>query len=237
MRIKNLLALSLVSALGAAPSITLAKQEFNFLLGVQGGLESRKAEVHSTYNVIAGTSTFNDTRNSVTDSGMILGALAGLQWQCDRFVYGLEGGVDFQSFEKNRSYLLTNLPTATGTVVYDRGPTFTLAGRVGWFVTPFFMPYLKAGGQYSEDEMTFVITQSGSGRPSSEKDDIYGWNIAVGVEFPALGPSTIRVEGAYNQTDNFSFEDRAGNDQGNFEYSSPRSYIARVAWVWNFGKK
>lgn len=242
MRIKNLLAISLASFLGANTSFAY-HGDFNFLLGVQGGAESRKAEFKTSYY----TTTPNDFKGasvSVTDSGTILGLLGGLQWNCDRWVLGFEASVDFQSFEKHRGFTFAPNPIGPGatpnsaaTLLYDRGPVLSFGGRIGWWVTPFYMPYVKFGGQYSEDEMTYNVVLSNGGRDLSKIDeDVWGWNLGLGVEFPAFGPSTIRVEAVYNKTDDVEINDGNGPVWGKHKYQSPRSYIGRIAWVWNFNK-
>ena len=39
--------------------------------------------------------------------------------------------------------------------MYRRGPVYTLSGRLGYFVTSFFMPYIRLGAQVSRDELDY----------------------------------------------------------------------------------
>jgi opacity protein-like surface antigen len=248
MSIKKLLALSLISVLSMKAGVALAKSNYNFLLGVQAGAESRKGEFATSYTTAAPApvlTTSQGARESVTDSGAVLGVLGGLQWQCERLVLGLEASADFQSFEMNRPLLFgpeVGGPAAiySGTVVYDRGPTLSFSGRAGWFVTPFFMPYVRVGGQYSEDELSYQLNVFAAGQPpaipdySSTKHDVWGWNLGLGVEFPLFGPSTLRVEANYIKTDDTQINDSVGPVFGTHQYQSPRSYAGKIAWVWNF---
>lgn len=256
MRIKNLLALSLVSVLSTGSTIANAYQgEFNFLLGVQGGAESRKGEFATRYTTVAPLAllapapnvAYHGAQESVTDSGVILGALGGIQWQCERLVLGLELSADFQSFEKNRPLVFANEaggPGAlySGTVEYDRGPQLSLDARIGWFVTPFFMPYIKVGGSWSKDDFSYVVSQivptvvAAPDLSNSLDHEVWGWHAGLGVEFPAFGPTTVRAEAVYARTDDVVINDAVAPVIGTHKYQSPRAYIGRVAWVWNFNK-
>lgn len=249
MRIKNLLAVSLISAASVSVNSAFAKSDFNFLLGVQGGAESRKAEFATSYTTAAPApvlTTSQGARESITDSGVVFGVLGGLQWQYKRLVLGFEGSVDFQSFEKNRPFVFgpeVGGPAAlySGTVLYDRGTTYSFGGRAGWFVTPFFMPYVRVGGQFSQDDFTYQVNVISGGAVvaadySRTDHDVWGWNVGLGVEFPAFGPTTIRVEALYNKTDDTQINDGAPPVFGTHQYQSPRSLAGRVAWVWNFNK-
>ena len=44
-----------------------------------------------------------------------------------------------------------------GSGAYERGPIFGLTGRGGYFVTPGFFPYIRAGVQTSRDTVTYQV--------------------------------------------------------------------------------
>lgn len=249
MRMKSVLALSVLSASVFASTLGYAGTSSNFLLGGEFGW-SRQKESFTT-RFVAPTApnpitVYNNPAQSVmiTDQGMIFGLLGGWQWRCDRWLAGIEANVDFQEYEQTRQFAftqgvlgVTGANGIAGSVVYERGPIYALTLRGGYFVTPGFMPYVRAGAQYSRDEAT--VQMSIGGRPDfvSQREGIYGLVGGVGVEFPAfIGPSTIRFEYTYSVSENMVIDDGAAPIIGthNFRDPQPETGAIKLAWVWNF---
>ncbi len=251
MRMKSVLAFSVLSASVFASTLGQAGTSSNFLLGGELGWARQKEGFNTQFiapalfppvNVLA----FPAQSVMITDQGAIFGLLAGWQWRCNRFLAGVEADVDFQEFEEARAFSLidsvTGVHPVAGTVVYDRGPVYQFTLRGGYFVTPGFMPYVRVGAQYSRDEATYSasIFQPGvGGIPdfSSKREDIWGVVAGIGVEFPAfIGPSTIRAEYTFARTQNLVIDDGVAPMIGthNFTHPHPETSAIKFAWVWNF---
>jgi len=249
---KSVLALSVLSASVFASTLGQAGTSSNFLLGGELGWARQKEGFNTQFiaptlvpalNVLA----FPAQSSMITDQGAMFGLLAGWQMRCNRLLAGIEANVDFQEFEETRSFALidsiTGVHPVAGSVLYNRGPVYALTLRGGYFVTPGFMPYVRAGAQYSRDEATYQasIFQPGVGlipdALNSKRDDVWGAVAGIGVEFPAfIGPSTIRVEYTFSVTENIVIDDTVGVMRGthNFRDPYPETSTIKLAWVWNF---
>lgn len=252
MRMKSVLALSVLSASVFASTLGQAGTSSNFLLGGELGW-ARQKEGFSTQFVAPTlpigpitTYSFPPQSEMITDQGMIFGLLAGWQWRCNRWLAGIEANVDFQEFEETRNFAFTttNNHGVAGSVVYERGPIYALTLRGGYFVTPGFMPYVRAGAQYSRDEAIYQSFIS-TGVPAaplfpdfaSKREYVWGAVAGIGVEFPAfIGPSTIRFEYTYAVTENIVIDDSTAPLIGthNFRHPQPENSAIKAAWVWNF---
>lgn len=185
---------------------------------------------------------YRDHSEKVTEQGVMMSLLGGWQWHCKRWMLGVEGNVDFNSYERDRQFVQVDeyTPQAyVGTMLYDRGNIYALTGRAGYFVTPFFMPYIRLGAQMSRDEVSyqvFVNTPAGPAPDfSSRKKDVYGFVTGIGAEFPTyIGASTIRFEYNFTKTESVIIEDNFLPVVGNHKYRYPETHIGKIAWVWNF---
>jgi len=231
----------------------------NFLIGATLGYLSQKENFITTYTaptLPVSIPIYVSHSEKNTDGGMIMGLLAGWQYHFHRWLFGVEGSYDYQGFDKSHQFTYTegNAPTAavnnfaTGTMLYDRGDIFGLTGRVGYFVTPGFMPYLRLGIQMSRDEVeyqsfigTATVTSGRTGTQtifpdySSKTKDVYGVVAGIGAELPTfIGASTIRVEYNFVRTESVIIEDNTFPIIGNHKFRYPESHMGKVSWVWNF---
>lgn len=251
MRVKALFLASLLLLTLISSTIARAELKNNFLLGGELGIESRHSHFTSRYQVLFPAlvpAPFNTLMNvnsvRVADAGSFAGLLGGWQVHCSRWLAGIEANVDFHSFEEHKDFVISDvlvfppLGPAAATVEYNRGDTFGLTLRGGFWVTPFFMTYIKAGVQYSRDELTFSIPARAAiplGEPlSHEKEDIWGLLGGVGIELPAFANSSVRFEYNYIRTDRFVIEDNVGIMVGVHRIKYPESHVGKIAWVWNF---
>lgn len=276
MRIKSILALSvfaattLFSGVSSADSLKpAASQKYhrhspyassyeisdsNFLVGGSFGYEVTRADFTTTFTApglalpITGLVSHEE---KVVNQQTLFGLLLGWQHRCYRWMFGVEGSVDFPSLEKNRPILYAvNSAGATvnyvnGTVLYERGNVYALTARAGYFVTPFFMPYIRAGAQMSQDELTYQAFLGG-GTPGvlgaaqrndfvSKKKDIYGVVTGVGAEFPAyIGPSTFRIEYNFIWTQSLEIAEANSIFSATHKFRRPVSHVGKFSWVWNF---
>ena len=218
----------------------------NFFLGGMLGYGTQAEEFLTRFTVPGGDIALQVPGNNaynlrISDSGIMMGLLGGWQWRCARTLVGLEGNVDFNTTErKDRQYASmdpTNTNSFYGTALYDRGNVYGLTGRAGYFVTPFFLPYVRLGAQVSRDTVNFQVNiNSGAFNDfSSTKKDVYGFVAGVGAEIPTyIGNSTLRVEYNFVRTESVIIEDNVIPVIGVHKFRYPQSQIGKVTWVWNF---
>jgi opacity protein-like surface antigen len=224
------------------------ERDNNFYLGGEVGYAMQRSRFVTTFNSPFVPPLFVDSSHNVKveDRGVLFGVLGGWQYRYMRWMFGLEGNVNFVGFEKNRPFNYTAVfsPTAehvAGTVLYDRGDVYGLSGRVGYFVTPFFMPYIKAGAQFSRDELNYQAFY-GPGTPPavpsdfvSGRENIWAWLAGVGMEFPTyIGASTIRFEYNYSRAQSLVVDESTAVVLGTHKFYSPLTHTAKLAWVLNF---
>lgn len=221
----------------------------NFLVGGSLSYAAQKTKFVTRYTAPAllpnPITIYTDHSEHLVDNGVLMGLFAGWQWRHNRFMAGIEASVDFDDFEKSESFVyqeaITGFNVIYGTTLYDRGDLFGFSGRLGYFVTPFFMPYVRLGAQFSRDEVNY---QAYIGRPgvsypqpdfSSEKRDVWGILGGVGAEFPTyIGGSTIRIEYNFVRTESIIIGDNTFPIIGEHKFRNPETHIGRVSWVWNF---
>ncbi|MBN9287680.1 MAG: hypothetical protein BGO43_02695 [Gammaproteobacteria bacterium 39-13] len=216
----------------------------NFLVGGSLGYVIQKETFESTFTTAFPTAFPGIIRNynvDEKDSGVLFGLLAGWQWRCHRWMFGAEASVDFSSdFQLNHKYAyLDSLGVpGIGTILYDRGDIYALTARIGYFVTPFFMPYVRVGGQLSHDEVSYQTFYTASLAPdfSSRTKDVYGYVVGAGAEFPTyIGSSTIRFEYNFVETQRLVIEDNSFPALGgSHKFHSPESHVGKISFVWNF---
>tara|TARA_R110002110_G_scaffold65206_1_gene179887 strand:- start:35252 stop:36019 length:768 start_codon:yes stop_codon:yes gene_type:complete len=254
MRVKAVQLASLFLLSLAVNTGAQAEQRSHFLVGAEAGVEARHTHYNFDYvltsNAVAGTAgNLQRNQTRVVDTGSFLGLLTGWQIQCGRTLLGVEGSVDFHSFEETKQTLFAdnvavNAALTTpylATAKYERGAAYQLSGRAGWWLTPFFMPYVRLGLQYSRDQITFtapvrqIVSAANPGNPSfSQKTDVWSGVGGIGVEIPAFGPTSVRVEFDYIYSPSNSWSDTVGLMQGTHRVDHPKSYVGKASWVWNF---
>ncbi len=224
---------------------------WNFLVGGSLGYAIQQEKFTTRYTgispiITAAPGNYRDHGERITEQGVMFSVLGGWQWRCNRFLLGAEANVDFNSYEKDRQFAFLDVYTfnqgIVGTVLYDRGDIFSVTGRAGYFVTPFFMPYIRLGAQMSRDEVSYQALVNVPGAPgvaapdfSSRKKDVYGLIGGIGAEFPTyIGSSTIRFEYNYTKTESVIIEDNAFPIIGNHKFKYPETHIGKIAWIWNF---
>lgn len=223
----------------------------NFLAGVEFAYARQRTVFETNFVAPTFLPPINNYANytaTVVNPGYILGGLAGWQMRVCRFLFGLEGNLDATGLFKRprtftfQDYYVTNSHWFAGSVVTDRGPILGLTTRMGFFVTPGFLPYVRLGAQTSRDNVTYqVFSGTTAGGPiatswdySSLKKRTIGVVAGVGVEFPAfIGPSTVRLEYNFTQMQNLAIADNVIPIVGTHNFRHPQNNLFKVAWVWN----
>lgn len=261
----------------------------NFLIGIQGGYSEIRKELLMDFTsarvlqtdiglpplpsppfpaggLIFSPGTPNgvviDHEETITDNGMQFGGLLGWQFRWCRALFGLEGDLDFISYEQNRQFAFTAAVSPIRpdglsylyTSLYDRGPTYTLSFRTGYFVTPFFMPYVRLGVTSSRDEVSmqsYILRDRNSLPPvvppfatalrlipdqiSSNKKTVTGWVAGIGAEIPTyIGASSLRIEYNYGRSDSIEIQDNGYPVYGTYTFRRPNTSAIKFSWVWNF---
>jgi len=228
--------------------------ESNFLLGGEIGYVRQKEDFITRFvgpHLTPPFSTYASHSENISDGGVLFGILAGWQWRYNRLLLGVEANVDFDDTQTTHNFSFTDDLTwrhgMSGTALYKRGDIYALSFRGGYFVTPFFLPYLRAGVQVSHDEASYQVFITDSvlvdGDPfqvvrpdfSSRSKSIWGFVLGIGAEFPTyIGSSTLRFEYNFTRTESLLIEDNQLPLIGNNKFRYPQSHIGKVAWVWNF---
>ena len=222
----------------------------NFVLGVEFAYGRLRNVFTTDYTSPGATPPITENQHydaTLVNQGFLMGVLGGWQLRYQRFMFGIEANLDLTAiFNRNRyfnftDYLYSNDHWYQGMVLYRRGPILGLTGRLGYFVTPGFFPYVRAGVQSSRDTVAYQVFE-GSTPPaltmddwSSHKKTILGAVLGVGAEFPAfIGPSTVRIEYNFTQNQNLVISDNVPPIFGTHNFHEGQSHVLKAAWVWNF---
>lgn len=243
---------SVVSALlaavpmGASAFLGYDSENQNFLLGGEMAYarQDEKFTTRFTSPLTIPVDVIDVHSEKVNDNGIMFGLLAGWQYRVCRFMLGLETNLIFQNFNILRAFVFKSLDgkiNYSGTAYYDRGPTWALTTRAGYFVTPGFMPYVRFGFQASRDEVNYQVIAVPIAVPqprsdfSSEKTTVFGVVAGAGVELPTfIGGSTIRFEYTFTRSDRIQIEDNDLPIIGTNKFHYPQTSEFKVAWIWNF---
>lgn len=197
------------------PSIWLSISnawQSNFLVGASGGFAQSTGHVDfgMTYLGLPIYPRF-DTEIELVDQGGLASVFVGYQWICNRWIYGLELKLDWMEDARAHEYALSDngffpgvgiLLGFTGQFEYERSPLVGLSARLGYEVSPIFIPYIRFGVEATRDK--FNVTVQGLsqiypfGISLEDKRDIYSYYIGFGAQTPLFSsPFSLRFEYNY----------------------------------------
>ncbi len=156
------------------------------------------------------TATGPDTHTGTTHNSFTAGVLAGHNWQCGGFVYGIEGDVNFGGAKTTIAYSNAQLSSAGNWYT-------TLRGRLG-VAEDDFMIYMTGGlalGGFDHD-----ISAPSSGVQQSSSTTGFGYTLGAGAELNR-GPWALRLEALYV-------------DLGTTSHSYPVTNFASTTWTDSF---
>lgn len=178
----------------------------NFLMGVNLGYINREGSFTVTVNDTV-QQVFETTNGPLDQDSFSWGFLLGWQVRCNYLLYGLELSFDWQNHDSNSARVIGPTPLfPTGSTLYTNynySVQSALTARVGYAITPYIMPYLRAGAEITRENIGASITIPLVVDPYIDFDgsqNVWRFVGGVGVElpFPLLEGVTFRAEYNYH---------------------------------------
>ena len=215
--------LKLALCLSAALLATSAQAQWqgNWLLGVSGGWAWADNEDDITVSIatpaLGVASTFTVSNDHDRSRG-IWGFLAGYQATCNGWLLGAEVNVDWRTNDDDQDFTFFSPllgTTVVGNFSRDRDAVVGLTGRLGYEVSPWFMPYVRAGVDYGRRNhdftlMTTTLASNVTVGFGDSDNNRWGFIGGVGAEFPLamiVSGLSLRAE--------WDFHTRGHNDDDN----------------------
>lgn len=199
------IALCLSTAL-LASTAAQAQWQRNWLLGVSGAYNWGDGNADfSAFNSTTGTLvTFSPSFDA---DGWDWGILGGYQARCNGWLLGLELSVDWPDRDSTESFAFAtvgNSVVGAATINFDRDTIVGLTARLGYEISDWFMPYLRAGVETGEDKISFtsIITAPAPTAVASNSGERRAWRFigGIGAEMPVpvLAGLSLRLEYNYH---------------------------------------
>jgi outer membrane immunogenic protein len=176
-----------------------------------GAWNSTRDDVYPTGCFVTATTCGGPITNNVlrsdsvrlNGSGFTGGAQAGYNWQRDRWVWGVEGDINYLGINDGSSINRPVLAPLVGNFIHSEtdklGWFGTLRGRAGITVTPSFLLYgtggLAFGGVKSATAVSFSTTADTYA--GALDDTRVGWTLGVGGEWIVAPKWSIKAEYLY----------------------------------------
>lgn len=190
----------LSSALFAVPTVQAA-WEGNWLVGVMGGYANRDGTLNVNHGSPAPGREVAIVNQSLEESGFIWGLLAGYQVRCNGWLFGAELNVDWRNLDETDAFAFTDglIRGWSATSNYDQDIAVGVTARIGYEVSPCFMPYIRFGAESSDDSINYqASTISGTALAGfiegSRRQYRYVGGVGVEMPAPVLPCLTFRLE-------------------------------------------
>ena len=145
-------------------------------IGINGGYAWGDADISNT------AATFT----TGTNDGWLIGGTLGYNLQTGRYVWGIEGDIDYAFIKGNGSNVAT---CGTGTCEVKNTWFATARGRLGYSFDR-WLPYITGGAAFAGVKVTPTAG-------TSSTDTATGWTIGGGLEYAFLGPWSAKLEYLY----------------------------------------
>lgn len=222
----------------------------NWLVGISGGYGNRVGNltVRNIYHDGGSTPTPGAyIIRDLNDSGFIWGGLIGYQAICQEWLKGIEFSVDYHAISRSKAFAFRDPQDNlgySGLMRYQRKWMIALTGRLGYAITPRFMPYLRAGAELGSDRLTtsfsspallddFLVA-------NETRDWVHRFLLGGGIEMPLVPAcgTTLRIEYNFHSKGKTikteaSIYDGVYNPTF-FGQSQPYTQSMRLVLVWNF---
>ncbi|MGD9591413.1 MAG: outer membrane protein [Candidatus Berkiella sp.] len=243
--------LALCVTAGLLATSAQAQWQGNWLLGVSAGGAWHDSDDLNVTVAQGGAAPFARTyftNNDNDDGNFIWGLLAGYQARCNGWLLGAEINVDWRNDGDNDygfAFTDATVGGVTGFVSHDRDVVVGLTGRLGYEVSPYFMPYIRLGVDHGDRDFDFAITTVAPAAiitAASNNDNNHNWGFVggVGAEFPLpmVAGLSLRAEWNYHSrghndndivalaSDNVTLFTVSGGDR--------HEQTARASLVFNF---
>lgn len=208
--------------------------ELSMWAGPYVGLNAGVAWNHSSFTdvdqfffILPGGPNNNFWNNS--NAGFTAGGLLGYNWQAGKFVYGVEG--DLNWVDQKSSVSISSGPTVT--VSSDLKWMGTLRARFGVTYDPATLLYVTGGLAVAQFSDLWGLPASGSRFTMSDNSTRAGWTIGGGVERMFSPHWTGRVEVLYADfgTKTVTDVDVAGTYRTKFEHTVTQARGA-LSYKW-----
>lgn len=186
-------------------------------VGIQGGYEWGDEEdgFDDTFGPFADTKA---AAEAFDVDGFIAGGHAGYNWQSGRFVFGVEGEVDYSDLEGEADFEKSSFGDGTseiieGTLSVDTDWEASLRLRGGYAFDRFLL-YVTAGGAFADvnvevdGEVTSTSGQTTFIDPFGESwdDTFIGWTAGIGGEYAVTDYLLARIEFRYTDFGDEDFD-------------------------------
>ncbi len=238
-------------SLAAVSTSSQAQWETNWLLGVSGSYNWNDNDdfegtiSHAGTNRVTG---FSRTANGDDNDNWSWGLLGGYQARCNGWVIGAEASIDWVDNTHrdtfNFAFTDANTPNRgwTGDYNYHRDYAVALTGRLGYAVSPFFIPFIRAGAETSRDKIGFsLFTPAGAPFLIASNDgrrQSYRIVAGLGAEVPVPLFDGVTFRGEWNYHTKGKTVDAAAlaNDNATYILVSDQQSIntAKASLVYNF---
>ena len=218
-------------------SLAHAFWEGNFLMGLAAGYEWRRGNIE--VELRDPVFPFFSYGQPIHDNGWTWGLLTGYQERCNRWLWGIEAKVDWDSVDKNHTTLIRTVDGPLGEINVNlhRGATIGLSWRLGYEVAPFFLPYIRLGVENAKDRLNIDTVMTGFAEVQGVKRSFHFWS-GAGLEFPItyLMGLSFRTEYAYHSKGKNIFINTTESDGTTFVFAkiNPSSHTLMGSLVWNF---
>lgn len=223
----------------------------NWLVGASAGYGSRTGsnQTQLSYNGTAFPVTYPQSLiiRDYSAPGMIWGLLMGYQAVKEAWLVGGELNVDYHDMNDDLPFAFTdagNTIAWSGVTNYKRDVMAGLTARVGYAITPFFLPYVRVGIELGRDTLT---TQYASNSPIyslatevTTATYVHRALSGFGIEIPLpmTCGATFRLEYNWHSKSKTLKAHGAlidGVVSPAFESSlQPQTHSGRAVFVWNF---
>lgn len=223
----------------------------NWLVGASAGYGSRTGsnQTQLSYNGTGFPATYPQSLiiRDYSASGSISGLFMGYQAVKENWLVGGEVNVDYHNMNEDLPFAFTDAGGTigwTGTTQYKRDLVLGLTGRMGYAITPFFLPYVRIGVEFGHDKLTTQYASTSTTFPfnteMSTTTYVHRALSGFGVEMPL--PMTCG--GSFRLEYNWHSKSKTvkahaaivdGVVSPAFESGlQPQTHSGRVAFVWNF---
>jgi opacity protein-like surface antigen len=225
-----------------AASTAHAAWEYNFLLGLSGGYAARDGDVDITIFHPAPGSQISAAIRDIEDDGFIGGLFGGYQARCNGWLFGAELAVDWEDTDSDRAFAFTDILNRgwSGSAHYDRETLVGLTARGGYEISPYLMPYIRLGAEWSRDKLAYsmatannLLFASGDGRRTVTR---FIGGVGIEMPIPIMAGLSFRAEYNYHSKGKSVEAASLANDGATLVVadSKPRTNSGKVSLVWNF---